>query len=112
MQYLLTNTQVWTTTPDGYHDFFNTRWYDYTGLTPEDSLGLGWKNPFHPDDMPETGKRWAHSLATGDPYDTEYRCRSKEGEWRWHLGRALPLRNLETGKIEKWFGKLPHYRLV
>ncbi|KAI3391640.1 hypothetical protein diail_7008 [Diaporthe ilicicola] len=95
---------VWTTTPDGYHDFFNSRWYDYTGLTPEDSHGLGWKNPFHPDDMPETAKRWAHSLKTGDPYDTEYRCQSKEGEWRWHLGRALPLRNLETGQIEKWFG--------
>lgn len=62
--------------------------------------------------MEETGKRWAHSLATGDPYDTEYRCQSKEGEWRWHLGRALPLRNLETGKIEKWFGKSRHYCLV
>ncbi|KAJ0122286.1 hypothetical protein J7T55_002799 [Diaporthe amygdali] len=95
---------VWTTTPDGMHDFFNGRWYDYTGLSPDDSLGLGWKNPFHPDDMAETTKRWTHSLKTGDPYVTEYRCLSKEGEWRWHLGRALPLRNLETGKIEKWFG--------
>ncbi|POS76317.1 hsp90-like protein [Diaporthe helianthi] len=95
---------VWTTTPDGYHDFFNTRWYNYTGLTPDECLGMEWKTPFHPDDMAETSKRWAHSLATGDPYVTEYRCLSKEGEWRWHLGRALPLRNLETGKIEKWFG--------
>lgn len=91
------------------HDFFNGRWYDYTGLSPDDSLGLGWKNPFHPDDMAETTKRWTHSLKTGDPYVTEYRCLSKEGEWRWHLGRALPLRNLETGKIEKWFGKLQRY---
>ncbi|KAK2020979.1 hsp90-like protein [Colletotrichum zoysiae] len=95
---------VWTTRADGYHDFFNTRWYTYTGLTPEDSLGLGWKHPFHPDDMPETIKRWKHSLATGDPYVTEYRCRSRTGEWRWMLGRALPLRNKETGEIEKWFG--------
>ncbi|KAL0935044.1 hsp90-like protein [Colletotrichum truncatum] len=95
---------VWTTRPDGYHDFFNTRWYTYTGLTPEESLGLGWKHPFHPDDMPETAKRWKHSLATGDPYVTEYRCRSKTGEWRWMLGRALPLRNKETGEVEKWFG--------
>lgn len=95
---------VWTTRPDGYHDFFNTRWYTYTGLTPEESLGLGWKHPFHPDDMPETTKRWKHSLETGDPYSTEYRCRSKTGEWRWMLGRALPLRNKETGEIEKWFG--------
>lgn len=95
---------LWTTTPDGMHDFFNSRWYDYTGLTPEDSLGLGWKHPFHPDDMPATIRRWKHCLETGDPYMTEYRCRSKEGEWRWMLGRALPLRNKQTGKIEKWFG--------
>ena len=86
------------------HDFFNSRWYDYTGLSEEDSLGLGWKHPFHPDDMPETVRRWTHSLWTGEPYVTEYRCRSKEGEWRWMLGRALPFRDPETGKIEKWFG--------
>lgn len=86
------------------HDFYNDRWYDYTGLTPEESLGLGWKNPFHPEDMPEAKKRWKHSLETGDPYSTEYRCRRKDGEWRWHLGRALPLRNPKTGVIEKWFG--------
>ncbi|KAI8626713.1 hypothetical protein F5Y19DRAFT_478198 [Xylariaceae sp. FL1651] len=95
---------VWTTTPDGLHDFFNNRWYDFTGLSPEDSLGLGWKNPFHPDDMPVTLRKWKRSLETGEPYFTEYRCLSQEGEWRWMLGRALPLRDKETGKIEKWFG--------
>ncbi|KAI1323554.1 hypothetical protein F5Y16DRAFT_336228 [Xylariaceae sp. FL0255] len=95
---------VWTTTPDGMHDFFNNRWYDYTGLSPDESLGLGWKNPFHPDDMASTEKRWKHSLKTGDPYFTEYRCLSKDGEWRWMIGRALPLKNKETGEIEKWFG--------
>lgn len=56
--------------------------------------------------MVEAAKRWKHSLATGEPYMTEYRCRSKDGEWRWFLGRALPLRNKQTGKIEKWFGEL------
>lgn len=95
---------VWTAKPDGYHDFFNTRWYSYTGLTPEESMGLGWKHPFHPDDIPESARRWKHSLETGNPYVTEYRCRSKSGEWRWMLGRALPQRNKETGEIEKWFG--------
>ncbi|KAJ4296044.1 hypothetical protein N0V88_004746 [Collariella sp. IMI 366227] len=49
-------------------------------------------------------KRWKHSLRTGEPYMTEYRCRSKDGEWRWFLGRALPFRNKQTGVIEKWFG--------
>ncbi|KAH8836831.1 hypothetical protein MCOR27_009443 [Pyricularia oryzae] len=95
---------VWTTTPDGRHDFYNDRWYRYTGLTKGDSLGLGWKHPFHPDDMPEAERRWARSLATGQPYDVEYRCRNKDGEWRWMLGRALPLRDPETKEIKKWFG--------
>lgn len=71
----------------------------------EDSLGkVNWTKPFHPEDMVETRKVWQHSLRTGEPYVTEYRCRTKEGEWRWMLGRALPLRNSETGKIEKWIG--------
>lgn len=94
---------VWTTTPNGMHDWFSQRWYDYTGLTPAESLGQGWRLPFHPDDMPETGKRWSHSLATGDEYITEYRCRRYDGEWRWMLGRALPFRDKE-GKITRWFG--------
>lgn len=95
---------VWTTNAEGLHDFFNAGWYDYTGLTPETSMGQGWQNPFHPDDMPETTARWKHSLATGEPYVTEYRCRRKDGEWRWFLGRALAARNKDTGEIEKWFG--------
>ena len=95
---------LWTTKPDGYHDYFSQRWYDYTGLTPKESFGLGWKHPFHPDDMTEAVKRWQRSLATGEEYATEYRCKSKEGEWRWMLGRALPLRDHKTGKITKWFG--------
>ncbi|KAI3338239.1 hypothetical protein F4824DRAFT_509463 [Ustulina deusta] len=94
---------VWTATPDGMHDFFNKRWYEFTHLTPEDSLGLGWQIPFHPDDMAATMTTWNRSLETGDPYRVEYRCLSKEGEWRWMLGRALPLKD-KTGKILKWFG--------
>lgn len=78
--------------------------YEYTGLSREVSHGLGWKLPFHPDDMVASAKRWEHSLKTGDPYSTEYRCLSKDGEWRWMLGRALPMRNQHTGEIEKWYG--------
>ncbi|KAK8186387.1 hypothetical protein BC567DRAFT_8263 [Phyllosticta citribraziliensis] len=94
---------VWTTKPDGSHDWFSRRWYDYTGQTVEESLGEGWRYTFHEDDMPETSKRWAHSLATGDEYITEYRCRRYDGKWRWMLGRAVPFRD-EHGKIVKWFG--------
>lgn len=96
---------VWTTDPSGYLDFFNKRWTEFTGKKLEDSLGLNkWVDVFHPDDMVETKKRWEHSLRTGDNYSVEYRCLTKEGEWRWLLGRAMPLRNPETGNIEKWFG--------
>ena len=85
-------------------DWFSKRWYNYTGLDQETSLGLAWTGPFHPEDMPETSRRWNHSLATGDEYVTEYRCRNKDGAWRWMLGRALPYRDPKTGKILKWFG--------
>ncbi|KAG5984906.1 hypothetical protein E4U55_002662 [Claviceps digitariae] len=95
---------VWTATPEGHCDFFNIRWYSYTGLKPEECVGKGWQLPFHADDRPEAWARWNQSVKTGDPYVTEYRCRSKEGEWRWFLGRALAVRNKDTGEIEKWFG--------
>jgi len=94
---------IWTTTPDGSHDYYSQRWYDYTGLTVEQSLGHGWRSPFHPDDMLLTAQRWKHSLATGEEYRTEYRCRAKNGEWRWMLGGALPMRDAD-GTIVKWFG--------
>ncbi|KAH0257891.1 hypothetical protein KCU91_g16108, partial [Aureobasidium melanogenum] len=94
---------IWTTTPTGSHDYFSRRWYEYTGLTPEQSLGDGWENPFHPDDMELTVKRWKHSLSTGEEYRTEYRCHSFDGEWRWMLGRAVPMKD-DNGKIVKWFG--------
>lgn len=94
---------IWTTTPTGDHDYYSKRWYDYTGLTVEESIGNGWRNPFHPDDMALTSQRWAHCLATGAEYRTEYRCQAKTGEWRWMLGRALPMRD-ENGTVVKWFG--------
>ena len=86
------------------HDWFSKRWYDFTGLTPEQSMGTGWQLPFHPDDIPSSKVKWAHSLATGDEYSTEYRCRRYDGEWRWMLGRALPLKDPKTGTILKFFG--------
>lgn len=94
---------IWRTTPTGEHDYYSKRWYDYTGLSIENSFGEGWMNAFHPDDLEVAGPKWAHSLATGDEYLTEYRARSAAGEWRWMLGRAVPMRD-EYGTIVKWFG--------
>ena len=94
---------VWRTTPEGVHDWYSQRWYDYTGLSVEESFGEGWIQAFHPDDMPATGARWAHSLATGEEYITEYRCKRADGQWRWMLGRAVPFLD-DNGEIVKWFG--------
>ncbi|KAF2217723.1 hypothetical protein CERZMDRAFT_31705 [Cercospora zeae-maydis SCOH1-5] len=94
---------IWRTSPDGSHDYYNDPWYTYTGLSVEESHGEGWLNAFHPDDLAIAGPKWAHSLATGDEYRTEYRCKSASGELRWMLGRATPMRD-ENGKIMKWFG--------
>lgn len=94
---------VWTTKPDGAHDWYSQRWYDYTGLSVEDCLGEGWKHGFHPEDMPATEERWLHSLRTGEEYITEYRARRYDGVWRWMLGRALPFYD-DKGRIIKWFG--------
>ncbi|KAJ2895643.1 Two-component system protein A [Zalerion maritima] len=95
---------VWCCQPDGYTDFFNSRWYEYTGMTPEECMGWGWRNAFHEDDIPECVDRWTHSLKTGNIFMTEYRCRDTEGNYRWMIARAMPLINPDTGSIERWFG--------
>jgi PAS domain S-box-containing protein len=94
---------VWVARPDGYHEYYNRRWYDYIGAKPEESAGAGWNTPLHPADQPLAIDRWQHSLRTGEPYEIEYRFRSKEGDYRWFLGRALPVRD-EAGQITQWFG--------
>jgi PAS domain S-box-containing protein len=94
---------VWITSPTGYHEYFSQSWYTYTGSDPHASQGVGWASHFHEEDLPEAGKRWSHSLRTGDLYETAYRCRRYDGVWRWFLGRALPMKD-ENGVITKWFG--------
>ena len=94
---------VWTTTPKGDVEWWSKRWYEYTGLTPEVSLGQLWVRYFHPEDMPAAADRFAHSLSTGEDYVTEYRCKRRDGVWRWFLGRARALRNSD-GDIVRFFG--------
>lgn len=94
---------VWSTRPDGHHDYYNARWYEFTGMPVGSTDGEGWAGMFHPDDQERAWELWRHSLATGDPYQIEYRLRNVSGEYRWTLGRALPIRN-EAGEIIRWFG--------
>ncbi|GAA4306184.1 hypothetical protein GCM10023183_21130 [Nibribacter koreensis] len=96
---------VWTTDANGYHDYFNQQWVEYTGYDVEASKGTQmWNNLLHPEDQARAEARWHQSLTTGEPYEIEYRFkRAADGEWRWFLGRALPQRNPQ-GEIVKWFG--------
>ncbi len=94
---------VWTAAADGLLSHFNQRWLDYTGLSQSDSAGDGWQAALHADDRPEALTHWRTATASGEAYEMEYRLRRRDGEFRWMLARALPLRDAEGG-IAKWFG--------
>lgn len=94
---------VWSTLPDGFHDYYNARWYEFTGVPAGSTDGEGWNGMFHPDDQERAWKRWRHSLETGEPYEIEYRLRRADGVYRWTLGRASAIRN-DRGEITRWFG--------
>jgi PAS domain S-box-containing protein len=91
--------------PDGSTEFVNRPWLDYTGLSEKDTLGAGWQLIVHPDDFDEHLNKWRASLATGAPFENEARHRDANGEYRWFLVRAVPLRD-EHGNVLKWYGTL------
>lgn len=94
---------IWSTLPDGHHDYFNERWYEFTGVEKGSTDGDGWSELFHPDDQARTWETWRHSLNTGQPYHIEYRLRHRSGVYRWVVGKALPLRSSD-GTIIRWYG--------
>jgi len=94
---------VWSTLPDGFHDYYNARWYEFTGMPEGSTDGEEWNGMFHPDDQERAWARWQHSLNTGEPYEIEYRLRDRNGDYRWTLGRALPIRDAQ-GLITRWVG--------
>ena len=97
-------TFAWTALPDGHVDFVNRRWREYTRLSAEDSAGLGWQAAVHPDDRDRHAEKWLASLSSGAPFESEVRYRrAADGQYRWFLSRAVPLRD-EQGRILKWYG--------
>ena len=94
---------IWITDPQGMHEYYNKRWYEFTGGSVEDTAGEGWNKMFHPDDRDLAWKKWRHSLETGEIYEIEYRLLRSDGEWVWVLGRAAPVFNSD-GAIVRWFG--------
>ncbi len=94
---------VWITGADGAIEFLNTRWNDYFGGSPDQLPGGDWTAALHPDDLVATRQRWSEALATGRTYQTEYRFRGQDGQYRWFLARGLSVRD-ENGNLQRWFG--------
>src|SRR6266436_2671377 len=94
-------TIVWRKLPDGSADFLNKHFLEYTGLSLEEGMGWGWMNAFHPDDR--LMEKWPAAMAAGKPFQTEARLRGTDGQYRWFLIRAVPLKD-ERGNIVKWYG--------
>jgi len=97
-------TMVWIAGTDGSNEFGNRRWQEYTGLSHERTVGPVWQDVVHPTDLKRHWEKWSASLASGEPFENEVRYRrAADGEYRWFLSRAVPLRD-EHGKILRWYG--------
>ncbi len=95
---------VWTARPDGGLDYYNRRWFDYTGMSFEQTRDWGWQPVLHPDDLQNCLERWTRSVRSGEVYEVEYRFKgAAEGSYRWHLGRAEPMRDRD-GRVVQWVG--------
>jgi PAS domain S-box-containing protein len=94
---------LWSDLPDGNCDFLNRPWLNYFNLSLEEAQGTGWATLLHPDDAAHHLESWQKSISAGVPFETEARFRRPDGEYRWFLTRANPLRD-KTGRIVKWYG--------
>jgi PAS domain S-box-containing protein len=94
---------AWMADGDGYIFWYNDRWYDYTGTTLEEMQGWGWQKVHHPNEVERVVERIKTAFKTGDPWEDTFPLRSKNGEYRWFLSRALPIKDQE-GKVVRWFG--------
>ena len=94
---------VWMTDATGSAYWFNQRWYDYTGMSPEAPMGWGWLEAVHPDHVDRVVERARHTIDTGEPFEVTFPLRAADGRYRWFLAHALALRDPE-GRVKRWFG--------
>lgn len=94
---------VWTARSDGFLDYYNRRWFEYTGRDFEQTRGWGWQGLVHPDDAERSLRAWATAVERGSDYTVQFRLRRADGQYRWHLGRAEPMRD-GAGRVTRWFG--------
>jgi PAS domain S-box-containing protein len=94
---------AWMADASGYIFWYNQRWYDYTGTTLEEMQGWGWQQVHHPDHVDRVVAKIQHAWDTGEEWEDTFPLRSKTGEYRWFLSRALPIRDA-AGNVVRWFG--------
>jgi PAS domain S-box-containing protein len=95
---------VWTARPDGYIDYYNERWYEYTGFSRDAFGDASWEAILHPEDVQRTHETYYAAVNSGQPYNIEYRLKDpNQSGWRWFVGRAVPVRDA-ADRIVKWFG--------
>jgi PAS domain S-box-containing protein len=94
---------AWMANADGWIYWYNRRWYEYTGTTPEQMEGWGWQKVHNPDVLPEVMEQWKASLKSGKPFEMEFPLRRADGQFRWFLARAMPHLGPD-GRIAHWFG--------
>jgi PAS domain S-box-containing protein len=96
-------TLAWSARADGWGDYYNQGWYDYTGATPEQMEGWGWQSVHDPAVLPEVLRRWQRSVEAGTPFEMSFPLRRADGCFRWHLTRVTPVRDA-AGAVIRWFG--------
>ncbi len=94
---------AWIARADGWLIWYNRRWYQYTGTTPEQMEGWGWQLVHHPDDLPGVLERWKTSLVTGEPFDMIFRLKNAAGIYHPFLTRIMPVKDA-AGNVLQWFG--------
>ncbi len=94
---------AWMARPDGFITWYNQRWYEYTGTTPQQMEGWGWQSVHDPEVLPQVLERWKASIATGDPFEMTFPLRGADGVFRPFLTRVTPLKD-QPGRVLQWFG--------
>jgi PAS domain S-box-containing protein len=94
---------VWIANLDGFGEWFNERWYAFTGQTPQEALGGGYSRAIHPGDLRSSAGAFRAAMESGEPYHHEHRLRGRDGAYRWHMAEARPLHGAD-GRVTSWIG--------
>src|SRR5690349_20378286 len=96
-------TLAWSAHSDGSADFFNQRWHDYTGLSPQEAHGGGWEAAIHPEDLPRLMAKWGTLSDLDEPSEYEVRLRRYDGVFRWFVFRIEQFSD-EARELVRWYG--------